>query len=325
MKKIWSDILCAAILGLVVPWLLLNGFVTHNRQQPPSSIPPESSALTDVFLIPVLMDDGQPVHMELDDYLTGVVLEEMPDEFEPEAQKAQAVVARTYALRTFVSGSKHPGGAVCTESSCCQGFRSREDYLARGGTEEGFQKIQAAVAATSGQVLTYDGKLIEATYFSSSGGKTEDALAVWGSDVPYLQSTDSPEDGFSQRTLASVTFTAEEFCSALGVSLSGSAATWLGDVTYTAGGGVDTMVIGGVTYKGTTLRRLLGLRSTAFTMSAVGDHITVTTRGYGHRVGMSQYGAEAMAVQGKTYDQILAHYYKGTVLTDWIDNMEKLG
>ena len=85
------------------------------------------------------------------------------------------------------------------------------------------------------------------------------------------------------------------------------------------------MVIGGTAYKGTTLRQRLGLRSTAFTMTAVGDHITVTTRGYGHRVGMSQYGAEAMAVEGSTYTQILAHYYKGTTLLNWIDNMQKLG
>jgi stage II sporulation protein D len=85
------------------------------------------------------------------------------------------------------------------------------------------------------------------------------------------------------------------------------------------------MVIGGTTYKGTTLRQKLGLRSTAFTMTAVGDHITVTTRGYGHRVGMSQYGAEAMAAQGSTYEQILRHYYKGTELLNWIDNMENLG
>ena len=164
-----------------------------------------------------------------------------------------------------------------------------------------------------------------ATYFSCSGGRTEDAAAVWGSDVPYLQATDSPESAYYDKTIATVTFTAAEFSTALGQDLSGSPATWFGSITYTKGGGVDTMVIGGTTYKGTTLRQKLGLRSTAFTMTAVGDHITVTTRGYGHRVGMSQYGAEAMAAQGSTYEQILRHYYKGTELLNWIDNMENLG
>jgi stage II sporulation protein D len=285
---------------------------------------PESTEKA-VTVISVLNQNGEIVDMPLNTYVLGVVLAEMPADFEADALKAQAVVARTYALRSYESGTKHPGGAVCTQAACCQGYCSKEDFLSKGGTEDGYQKIHAAVTATTGEVLVYEGRLIEATYFSSSGGKTEDALAVWGSDVPYLQATDSPESAYYDKTVATVTFTAAEFSTALGQDLSGSPATWFGNITYTAGGGVDTMVIGGTTYKGTTLRQKLGLRSTAFTMTAVGDHITVTTRGYGHRVGMSQYGAEAMAAQGSTYEQILRHYYKGTELLNWIDNMENLG
>ena len=325
MKKLCTEILTAAFLGLVVPWMLLNAVTRPVSEVQESSAPAQNQSTIQEFLIPVLMPDGSFQRMKLDTYLTNVVLAEMPNEFEPEAQKAQAVVARTYALRAYESGTKHPGGAICTESSCCQGYLSKEEYLTKGGTEAGYAKIEAIVAATSGQVLTYNGQLIEATYFSSSGGRTEDALAVWGSDVPYLRATDSPEEAYLDRTLATVTFTAEEFSTALGISLSGAPASWLGPVTHTAGGGIDTMVIGGVTYKGTTLRQLLGLRSTAFTITAIGNHITVTTRGYGHRVGMSQYGAEAMAVQGHTYQEILAHYYQGTSLTDWIDNTTNLG
>ena len=325
MNKLWREILGAAFLGLVVPWMLLNALIRPQTPAPETSIPTDTQQNTAAFFMPVLMPDGQIQKIELDEYLTCVVLGEIPVDFEPEAQKAQAVVARTYALRSVDSGSKHPGGAVCTEPSCCQGYCSKEDYLSNGGTEEGYQKIHSAVTATTGEVLTYEGKLIEATYFSSSGGRTEDALAVWGSDVPYLQATDSPESAYHDKTVATVTFTAKDFSTALGQSLPGSPATWFGAVTYTEGGGVDTMVIGGTAYKGTTLRQKLGLRSTAFTMTAVGDHITITTRGYGHRVGMSQYGAEAMAVDGSTYEQILAHYYKGTTLLNWIDNMENLG
>lgn len=325
MNQFQKELLLAAVLGVLVPWLLLNGAVYRMTTVPmPTDQPTETTLPAAAFMMPVLTEGGLE-QIELSDYLTCVVLGEMPADFEPEALKAQAVVARTYALRSFQSGTKHPGGAVCTESSCCQGFCTKEDYLAKGGTEADFDKIHAAVTATQDLVLTYGGKLIEATYFSSSGGKTEDALAVWGTDVPYLRATDSPEDGFTDQTLASVTFTAKEFTDALGVSLTGSPATWLGNVTYTAGGGVDTMVIGGVTYQGTTLRQKLELRSTAFAMTAVGDHITVTTRGYGHRVGMSQYGAEAMAVQGSSFEEILSHYYQGTTLTQWIDNKDKLG
>ena len=110
-------------------------------------------------------------------------------------------------------------------------------------------------------------------------------------------------------------FSAGAFQDALGVKLSGSPGSWFRDVAYTDGGGVDTIVIGGTTYRGTELRSLLGLRSTAFSVSTTEDTVTVTTRGYGHRVGMSQYGADAMAVTGSTCPEILAHYYPGTTLT----------
>jgi stage II sporulation protein D len=167
---------------------------------------------------------------------------------------------------------------------------------------------------TAGQVLRYDGALIEATYFSCSGGMTEDAAAVWGSDLPYLQSTPSPGEEKAEHFTDTVTFTAEEFARRLDIAPEGLPATWFSEPVYTDGGGILTMEIGGVTFKGTTLRQLLGLNSTAFILSAVGDTITVTTKGFGHRVGMSQYGADAMAVQGSTYEQILLHYYRGTTL-----------
>ena len=143
---------------------------------------------------------------------------------------------------------------------------------------------------------------------------TEDAAAVWGADIPYLQATESPGEEGATHYIDTVTFSAVEFQNALGVSLKGNAATWLGPVQYTRGGGVDTIEIGGTVYQGKTLRKLLNLRSTAFTMTAVGDTVIITTKGFGHRVGMSQYGAEAMAVDGYDYTEILAHYYKGAVL-----------
>jgi stage II sporulation protein D len=325
MKRYPKALFLAVLLGIVLPWVLVNGtagrMTDQIRQETTST---ESGPSGDQNRIPVLTENGTLEHMPLEEYLTGVVLGEMPGSFDAQALMAQAVVARTYALRSHTVGTKHPDGAVCTTSACCQGYCAAVDYLAKGGSEADYQKIRQAVLDTAGLVLTYGGNLIEATYFSSSGGMTEDALAVWGTDVPYLQATESPEPGYGEQTLASVTFTAEEFETALGSKLTGVPATWFGAVTYTAGGGVDTMEICGVVYKGTTLRQKLGLRSTAFTISAPGDHIIITTRGYGHRVGMSQYGAEAMAVQGSSFREILAHYYPGTVLTQWIDNTEEL-
>ena len=139
-------------------------------------------------------------------------------------------------------------------------------------------------------------------------------MAVWGQDVPYLQSVPSPGEEEAPRFSDSVTFSPAEFAGKLGLSADGATENWFGAVTYTDGGGVDTMVIRGKTFSGTQLRSKLGLRSTAFTLSADADGITITTRGVGHRVGMSQYGAQAMAKAGSGFADILAHYYTGAEL-----------
>lgn len=319
MKQLWKQILFAVIMGLILPGMAVT-LAAKGHTQPAESTPTSAATVPaqqeeSGFRIPVLMEDGTVAELDMDEYLTGVVLAEMPADFELEAKKAQAVVARTFALRQYESGTKHPDAAVCTDAACCQAYISAEQYLEAGGTQEALEQAQLAVEQTHDQVLTYAGELIEATYFSCSGGRTEDAAAVWGTDVPYLQATDSPGEEGAAHYTDTVRFTADEFTSAIGMVPSGMPETWLGEVTYTAGGGVDTIEIGGVTYQGTTLRQCLGLRSTAFTITALGNTITITTKGYGHRVGMSQYGADAMAVQGSTYDEILAHYYQGTELT----------
>lgn len=174
--------------------------------------------------------------------------------------------------------------------------------------------MRRAVEATAGLVLTYEGSLIEATYFSCSGGSTEDAAAVWGTDFPYLQAVESPGEEQAAHYTDTVTLNAQSFQAALGETLPGAPDSWFGEITYTDGGGVAEMKIGGKTYSGTKLRRLLQLRSTAFTIRAGEDTIEITTKGYGHRVGMSQYGADAMAVKGSYFKTILAHYYPGTRL-----------
>lgn len=318
MKFDWKEVFSAVLLTLLFPGLLLNAARMMGADwNTDATDPPETVETTDdmgTVMIRVLLEDGSVVPMELEGYIACVVLGEMPADFELEALKAQAVVARTYTLRMCLNAAKHPEADVCVRADCCQSYRTGES-----------ERVRMAVEATAGQVLTYDGKLIEATYFSSAGGRTEDAMAVWGNDVPYLQSTDSPEEGYSQQYLETVTMTAEEFEVALGIRLEGSCETWFGEVIYTAGGGIDTMEIGGIRFKGTELRKLLGLRSTAMVMTAVGDHITITTRGFGHRVGMSQYGAEAMAVDGATYDEILAHYYRGTTLELFVDKDSGMG
>ena len=312
MRPLWKDILVAVWIGILVPGIALNGFVLkerHRERAQAQALQVQPVPKTE-HRIPVKDQDGTTVTMELETYLTGVLLAEMPADFQEEALKAQSVAARTYTWKACVTGGKHGDGSVCRDSACCQAYISEEDYLSRGGTPENLERVRRAVRATASMVLGYEGELIEATYFSSSGGSTESALAVWGADYPYLQPVFSPEE----ISVDTVTYSAEEFQHLLGQSFSGNPTEWFGPVTYTDGGGVDTMEICGEEYTGIQLRSLLKLRSTAFHIQTDKAAITVVTRGYGHRVGMSQYGANAMAGTGSTWQQILQHYYPGTTI-----------
>lgn len=319
MKRKLSALLWAAVMGVLIPGLLFavvdklldrNMLLFGQEQTTQQTLP-----LTGTIERVIVLQNGKLTQMDMDVYVVGVLMAEMPATFHQEALKSQAVVARTYALRTNTIGQKHPNRAVCTQSSCCQGYNTVADFISRGGTESAIARISGAVAATTGQVLTYDGALIEATYFSCSGGRTEDALAVWGTDIPYLQSVESPGEEKATHYADMLQFTAAEFAGRLGIEPSGKPSSWLGPVTYTDGGGVDTMEILGKKYRGTELRSLLGLRSTAFAILAAGDTLYISTRGFGHRVGMSQYGADAMALRGCGYEEILTHYYQGTALS----------
>ncbi len=317
MRKKYQQIVLSLLLGIAVPGVLF--FCVDKAPKPDletaeGSLEPTQTIgepVQKVNFLPVLQPNGSVEQMALEDYVVCVLLAEMPSDFDTEALKAQAVAARTYTLKRQQAGDKHKNAAVCTRSSCCQAYCPQEDFLVSGETKEALQKMIDAVHSTEGQVLTYDGKLIEATYFSCSGGRTEAAVEVWGSEVAYLQAVDSPGEENATHYVDTVTFSLQEFSEKLGVTLSGN---WLGQITYTDGGSVDTIAIGGKEFTGTALRQKLGLRSTAFVITSLGDRVTITTKGFGHRVGMSQYGAEAMAVQGKDYKEILAHYYPGTAL-----------
>lgn len=317
MKTLQKDLWIAVCFGLILPGMLLNLLVTPREYQTVTEFTQIDGAQkvekVDIAIL-VRQEDGELEEMDMDTYLVGVLLAEMPASFEPEAKKAQAVAARTFALKAKMTGGKHDDGSVCVSSGCCQAYTTLEDHYDRGGKTENVVSAEEAVLATSGQVLTYEGKLIQATYFSCSGGSTEDAVAVWGTDVPYLRAKESPGEEGAKHYTDEVVFSQEDFNKALGTDLSGDPEKWFGMTTYTSGDGVATMQIGGKTYQGTQLRSLLGLRSTTFSVEVVSGEIQITTRGFGHRVGMSQYGADAMAAGGSSYQEILAYYYPGTKL-----------
>lgn len=268
-----------------------------------------------------LLTERGTVELAMDDYLTAVVLCEMPPEFEPEALRAQAVAARTFACRQMQHG-KHENGAVCADSACCQAWQDEDALRERFGADfdADWEKAAEAVTATQDEVLTYDGKLIDATFFSCSGGRTEAAVAVWGSDVPYLQSVESYGEQAARRYASEAEFSAEEFrdkilATAPDADLMGEPAGWLGAVSYTEGGGVDVITIGGAALTGVQMRSAFGLNSTQFTLAYTDGAFHFSVLGYGHRVGMSQYGANYMAQQGYGYRIILPYYYRGAQIT----------
>ena len=312
MKKYWKEILTAFALVTVIPWLTF-GLLTREKPQN-DTLHTTARTATENKKINVWHDDKMET-MELSAYLTGVLLQEIPGNFHMEAKMAQAVVARTYTLRSVAVKNKHPMNGICTDSACCQAYCSPEAYLARGGSEDVVAQAREAVEKTDGMVLTYGGELIDATYFSCSGGQTEDAVAVWGNNIPYLQSVDSPGEENADHYTDEIIFTPEQFQTAIGRKLTGSPASWFGETLYTRGGGVAYMTVGGKTYDGVTLRSILGLRSTAFSVKVDNQNITFTSKGFGHRVGMSQYGADAMAESGKSWQEILLHYYTGTQIS----------
>ncbi len=314
MRPLWKDVLTALWLGILIPGILLQAAVLEDRKKQPE--PVETAAAETVpepaAFVSLRQNDGSVIPVDRLTYLTGVVLAEMPAAFAEEALKAQTVCAGTYVRKAEYTGGKHGDGSVCTDSGCCQGFLWEEEYLSRGGTGESVAKVRLAVDAAEPYALVYEDELIEAVYFSSSGGRTEAAVAVWGADFPYLQSVDSPGEEAARYHTDSLLIPAADFFSLLGIPLPEDAVSGLGQPVYTEGGGVASVEICGERFTGTQLRSLLGLRSTAFSMETVGDYIRISTRGYGHRVGLSQFGANAMAEAGSSWQQILAHYYPGT-------------
>lgn len=255
--------------------------------------------------------DGEAAEMTLKTYLVGVLMGEMPASFEMEALKAQAVAARTYTLHCLETG-----GTLSNDSSVCQAFESVRSAEEKWGAdwEKQLVRLYEAVEQTDGLVLTYNGTLISATYFSCSGGKTESAQAVWGSEVPYLVSVDSPGEEESTGYESTVTVDMETFLATLRIT-----APDVSSVAYTPGGGVDTITIDGATFSGTQMRSSFGLRSTMFSMSVEENTVTFYVQGFGHRVGLSQYGAQAMAQQGSSYEEILKWYYTGVALENYWD------
>lgn len=278
-------------------------------------LPDEESAERIENIKLLLTDTNQIVEMNFEDYIKGVLIGEMPVSYELEALKAQALVARTYTLYKLENGENVHGGAdMCDDINCCQCFKTKEYAFASWDDEkenEKWLKIEEAVKATRNQYITYNNETIAAFFHANSGGKTEDVKYIWGEvEIPYLKSVAGYEKDLDEEIKI---FKIEQFEELIKEKYdsykydSGEVKV----IDYTTSGRVNSIQLGNITLKATEFRNLLSLKSTNINIEATDEAVTIKTNGYGHGVGMSQVGANQMALDGKKYDEIIKHYYTG--------------
>lgn len=265
----------------------------------------------------------------LEEYIIGVVAAEMPAAFPSEALKVQAVAARTYIAWRLLPGGidnpTHPGADVCDDPRHGQAWLNKDQMRERWGKAHYWHyyvKIKWAVQATKNQVLTYQNQLITAAYHASCGGQgTENSGDVWQTELPYLKSVSCPYCA-DPEPVRTVSYPVDKVAERLNIdlnavpALAGAAQEAITVIDRTATGRPKTLLVNNIKMPATAFRDMLALRSTQFTYKIEGNNITFTTTGYGHGVGMCQYGAKGLAEHGQSYRQILAHYYPGTTLTE---------
>lgn len=267
---------------------------------------------------------GEVEEVALDSYLCNVVSAEMPADYEIEALKAQAIVARTYTVYK-IQNKKHENADICDDSTCCQAWVSKEDRLARweeSKREENWKKIEQCVNETKGKIITYEGKPINAFFHANSGGITELPVNVWGgSNFPYLQVVQTAgEEGYTQYS-SEVILTREELLNKLKTKYDDIQINFDDDqdikiLEYTDSNRVKTVKFGNHELSGVETRTLLGLKSTNFEIIKENETIKFLVKGYGHGVGMSQTGADTMAKQGSNCEDIIKHFYVGVEIQD---------
>lgn len=332
MKKLFLLIFAVLlVLGSALPlaaYRVTRAVLGHTAPLPAaSSVPelptsqPEALPSADAETFPVEdQSAGKVVQLSRREYVLGAVAAEMPVSWPDEALKAQAVAAHTYALYCRDHAALQSGAWLTVDPARRQGCLTEPVLRSYWGTayEQNYARLSALVDEVLDEILYYENAPACASYFAISNGQTEASENVWGSALPYLISVDSSTDRSADNYEYTVTFSAEQVQQALaGLGISADLAApegWFGPAALTSAGYTKTVTVCGQTVSGTTLRRALGLRSTCFTVQYQSGNFSFTTRGYGHGVGLSQWGTKAMAEQGKSYADILAHYYPGTQL-----------
>jgi len=328
MKGYGWLILAVAALLLLIPLPAFSASPAEDTLSPTPDTPPATTATTAPSADPPteeavfrVLCDEQVVTLTERDFLIRTLAMEMSPSTHEEALKAQAVASYTYyaRLRQAQAEEADPalkGADFATPNAKFPSEYTEENLRQRWGEqyEANYAKLAAAVDAVKGVAITHEGKYIDACYHAISSGSTESAATVWGAEVPYLQAVASPGDRLSEGYASQVTLTADEVRATLtaevpDLALGEDPAAWFGEPTLSAAGTVAEQPIGDGKLAGTRLRQLFGLRSAAFTVTYAEGTFTFAVRGYGHGVGMSQYGADYLAHQGYTYDEILRYYY----------------
>ncbi len=336
MKKIMLYVVILILLTFVIPAVFTisnsNIVVANNINNESEAQANEQTAKYDYgkfTKIKLLHHSTNTIEeIDLDKYLYGVVSAEMPANFEIEALKAQAVVARTYTIYKIITDQKkHNDADICDDSTCCQAWISKEDRFARWeeeNRESNWNKIVKAVDETKGIIITYNGSPINAFFHSNSGGSTEAPVNVWGgSGYPYLQSVQtSGEEDYTQYS-SEVEISKEDFINKMkenysDFSIDFNESNCIEIVEYTTGGRIKTIKIGNKNLSGVEVRKIFGLKSANFKIEIL-ENIKFSVIGYGHGVGMSQTGADSLAKQGKGYEEIIKHFYTGVELTKYTD------
>lgn len=306
MKKILLFIILLFTAVILLPTFLVLCLSKKPASKPPSSTVP--------FVSVKRTDNGKIEKINLETYLYGVVAAEMPASFHVEALKAQAVAARTYIYNHMKSpNTEHPNADVCTDSTHCKAWLSEETLKTDMGEDwlvSYYPKIKESVDKTRGEIITYENEPIEAVFHSTGSGRTENSADVWGGDLPYLQSVESAGDATSPKFTSAVEVPKTKVCETLGVT-----ECKVYEYERSEGGAVITVNIGGFLFRGTDIRSHFHLNSANFEIEETPESFIFHVKGNGHGVGMSQYGANAMAEEGSDYKEILTKYYTNVTIT----------
>lgn len=331
MKNITYYALLLILIIIILPLLIVRGCSVHNIQEI------EEEKITDQETETIRFFDvkeNKVKEADLEQYVRGVVAAEMPVNFELEALKAQAVAARTYFWGRYKgvyksSDNRHPDACICTDPAHCQAWKSKEEaYKAWGSlsAKSNWEKLTSAIRETKGIIITYKNAIANPFFHSNSGGRTENIEDVWGGKgVPYLKSVVSKGEEEAKVYKKTISMKEKDFIEKLNEKYSdlefdeGDFINNIEALSFTQGGRISTIKVGNKVLKGNDIRSIFSLNSTNFKIEEKKDTIYITTIGYGHGVGMSQWGANYLAKEGMSFEEILKYYYQGVDISQLSD------